>query len=145
MTTSATSPFIGRPDPPVTPDTAEWWDATRSQRLLVQVCEDCRRAQFYPRSICTHCGGTALSLQPVSGYARVYSHTTVYRSPDPACFAAPYVVALVRLTEGPLMLTNIVGAGALGVRCDDALDLCWEALPDGRQLPLFAVTTHMRN
>jgi hypothetical protein len=43
------------------------------------------------------------------------------------------------------MLTNIVGEGALGVHCDDALDLCWEALPDGRQLPLFTVTTHMRN
>ena len=40
--------------------------------------------------------------------------------------AAPYVVALVRLSEGPVVLTNVVGCDPADVRCDLPVTLTWE-------------------
>jgi uncharacterized protein len=114
--------------------TQEWWDATREERFLVQRCVACGTRQHYPRNICTACGATELVYDQATGRATVYSHTLVRRAPHPA-FTPPYVVALVRLEEGPLVLSNIVGVEQ--VRCDMPVRLVWEDLPDGRKLPLF--------
>jgi len=60
----------------------------------------------------------------------------VQRAPAPLP-AAPYVVALVRLVEGPLLMTNVVGCDPAEVRCELPVVLTWEAVEDGRNLPLF--------
>lgn len=123
---------IADPDPVTQP----WWDATREGRFLVQRCAACGHRQHYPRSICTACGGTDLTYDEASGRGTITSFTTVRRAPHPA-FTPPYVVALVRLEEGPVLLTNIVGVAPDDVRCDMPVRLTWEDLPDGRKLPLF--------
>jgi hypothetical protein len=116
--------------------TAPWWDATRERRLLVQRCRSCGHLQHYPRDICSACGALDPELVDASGHATVYSFTIVNRAPGPA-FEPPYVVALVRLEEGPVLLTNIVGCPPEDVRCDMAVTVTWEDLPDGRRLPMF--------
>ena len=131
--------FVGRPELPVTPETVAWWDATRERRLMVQQCQRCGHAQLYPRPICTSCGSLEVELSPAAGRGTIYSHTTVHRSPNPEFFVPPYVVALVRLDEGPLLLTNIVGGTAGDARCDDSVQVTWEPLTDGRALPLFVL------
>lgn len=113
--------------------TQPWWDATRGGRFLVQRCEACGHHQHYPRAVCTSCGSTSLGYVEASGRGTVYSYSVVHRAPYPA-FEPPYTVALVRLEEGPVVLTNIVGGD---VRCDSPVTLVWEDLPDGRKLPLF--------
>jgi uncharacterized OB-fold protein len=121
--------------PPVDRDTAPWWQATRARTLLVQTCQVCGHRQHYPRAVCTACGSAELGWTTASGHARVVSHTTVHRAPSPA-FPPPYVLALVRLDEGPQLLTAVDG----DVRCDDAVVLDWRPLPDGRHLPVFRPT-----
>lgn len=132
--TSETPP----PRPVAEPDatTQPWWDATRERRLLVQRCEACDHHQHYPRALCTACGGTDLDWSSASGDGVVVSHTTVHRAPHPA-FTPPYVVALVRLAEGPVLLTDLADADPTRVRCDQPVTLTWHPLPDGRHLPLF--------
>ena len=127
--------MIVEPRPVAEPDhvTQAWWDATRQRTFLVQRCDDCNHKQHYPRNVCTACGSDRLSYLEASGRATVYSFTTVRRAPYPS-FEPPYVVALVRLDEGPLVLTNIVSGEA---RCDARARLAWEDLPDGRKLPVF--------
>jgi uncharacterized OB-fold protein len=114
--------------------TQEWWDATRDGRFLLQRCAACGNRQHYPRNICVACGATDLAFDEATGRGTVYSHTTVRRPPHPA-FTPPYIVALVRLEEGPVVLTNIVGLEH--VRCDMPVRVVWEDLPDGRKLPMF--------
>jgi uncharacterized OB-fold protein len=46
-------------------------------------------------------------------------------------------VALVELREGVRMMTNIVDCPPDDVRSDMAVEVTWEQLSDGRQLPLF--------
>jgi uncharacterized OB-fold protein len=121
------------------PEAAEWWEATRVQHLLVQRCLGCAHRQLYPRTICTACHRTQLELIPTSGAGVVYSHSTVHRAPTG--FDAPYVVAIVRLAEGPRLLTRVIGCAPEDVRCDMAVRVAWEPLPDGRNLPVFIPET----
>lgn len=124
---------------PVTdPDslTEPWWQATRDERLLVQRCAACGNHQHYPRALCTSCASTDLDYAPTTGRGEVHSFTVVHRPPSPA-FEPPYVVALVRIEEGPMLLTNLVGCDPDEVQCDMPVKVVWEPLPDGRNLPLF--------
>ncbi|MFN2613999.1 MAG: Zn-ribbon domain-containing OB-fold protein [Actinomycetota bacterium] len=115
--------------------TQAWWDATRRATFLVQTCEGCAHRQHYPRALCTACGSTRLGWTEGSGRATVYSFTIVRRAPHPA-FDPPYVVALLRLDEGPTILSTIVRGEP---KCDARATLEWEDLPDGRKLPVFAM------
>jgi uncharacterized OB-fold protein len=119
--------------------TEPWWEATRSSRLVVQRCETCGHRQHYPRALCTACASTSLTFVEAQGTGSVYSYSIVHRSPHPA-FEPPYAVALVRLDEGPLLLSNITGCALEDVRCDMRVRVAWEPLADGRRLPVFEPT-----
>lgn len=136
--------FAERPDPPVTPDTQAWWDATREQRLTVQRCRACGHRQLYPRIVCTACSGQNLELVDSTGRGRVYSFSVVHRSPDPERFRPPYAVGLVRLDEGPVLTTNLLADPLESLECDQPVTVVWEPLPDGRHLPLFTPTSQER-
>lgn len=122
--------------PPVEPDeiTAPWWAATRESVLLLQTCRRCGHVQHYPRAVCTGCGGMELGWTAASGRGVVDSYTMIHRSPDPA-LPAGYLLARVRLAEGPILVTHLVGIDT--PRCDQPVILAWAPLIDGRQLPVF--------
>ncbi len=122
------------PPPPVDADTAGWWDATRERRLVVQECLACGALQHPPRPLCLTCGGVELGWREVGGGAQVDAWTVVHRSAGPG-FDPPYVLARVRLDEGPLLLSRLDGPP--GHRCGERVRLTWSALPDGRHLPVF--------
>ena len=99
-----------KPLPPVTADTAAFWEACAEGRLLLQRCRDCGHWQFYPRRLCVACGGRSLQWREASGRGEVKSWTIIRRAVSEAFAAdAPYVVALVTLSEGPTLMANIVG------------------------------------
>lgn len=123
-----------RPVAPADGVTQAWWEATRHRMLVVQRCDACEAVQHYPRPVCTSCGlAEGFTYAEASGGGTIYSFTVVHRAPHEA-FTPPYVVALVRLDEGPVLLTNITGGAPA---CDARVRLAWEPLPDGRNLPIF--------
>jgi uncharacterized OB-fold protein len=119
--------------------TAPWWEATRERRLLVQRCASCDGRQHPPRAVCIACGRTdALEWLDASGAAAVDTWTVVHRSPLPDV-ATPYVIARVRLDEGPILLTRL--EHEFEWRIGDRVTVTWAALDDGRALPIFARAT----
>jgi uncharacterized OB-fold protein len=127
-----------RPEPPSTEVSAPFWEATRTEQLLVQWCADCDRPIFYPRGACPRCLGDRLEWREARGTGRVYAVTVESRPQDPL-FAdrAPYAIALVDLDEGVRLLTNIVGCAPMAVKVGMPVTVTWEPLSDGRRLPLF--------
>ena len=127
-----------RYEPPVTDVSAPFWDATREKRLTIQRCADCERWIWYPRSACTGCLGEDLRWTDVAGAGSVYA-VTVHHRPGVAEMndRVPYAVALVELQEGVRMLTNIVDCDPESVRIGQQVLVAWEALSDGRNLPVF--------
>jgi uncharacterized protein len=98
---------------------APYWQAAAEERMVIQACGDCGAAIFPPRPLCPGCWSSAVEWRDASGLACVESFSVVHRAPNES-FAAevPYVVALVRLDEGPRMMTNIVGCAPGEVQID---------------------------
>jgi uncharacterized OB-fold protein len=101
----------GKPEPMVTPDTQPYWEAAARGVLSIQRCRQCRTAYFYPRPVCPHCGSTEVDWIAASGHATLLSYVISER--PAAGFTPPFVIAVVRLEEGPQMMTNIVGVAPI--------------------------------
>lgn len=125
--------------PPISPAAEPYWDATREQRLVLQWCRACERPIHFPREVCLGCLGTDLEFRPAAGTGTVYAVSVMPKPGNPGMAGrAPYAVALVDLDEGARLLTNIVTDDPFGVAVGDRVAVAWEALADGRHLPVFA-------
>ncbi|WP_150238359.1 Zn-ribbon domain-containing OB-fold protein [Nocardiopsis quinghaiensis] len=91
-----------------TPDTQEWFDRIDVGELTVAHCQNCALRFLYPRMCCPGCGSRAVGLIPVSGRGSVASWVVNHRGPGVFAEEAPYVIALVRLEEGPMLMSNIL-------------------------------------
>ena len=115
----------------------EWWTRIRAGEKLVQRCETCDYRQLHPRRRCNQCGGAKLTLQPVSGNAMLYTFTTIHHNaPSDFIDQVPYTLAVVRLQEGPQMLSRLVNCALDRVACDMPLRWRLETL-GGQLLPCF--------
>jgi len=132
------SPHAAKNLPQPTPDTLEWWEGCRQQRLLVQRCGACGAYQFYPRILCTRCDADILELVAACGRASVSSYTIV-RRPVSQGYAAetPYVVALLRLAEGPTMMSNIIGCAPEDVHVGMQVEVVFEPWSESITVPKF--------
>ena len=81
----------------------------RKQRygLVGEVCPHCEAKLFPPRDVCPECGQEARTLYTFSGRGQVYSYTTIYEPPAGFEEQAPYMVALIKLEEGPLVTAQL--------------------------------------
>lgn len=95
------------PTPLPTPDTAPYWEGAAAGELRIQQCTSCTEHYFYPRPFCPRCGSAEVEWRVTSGRATLISYVINHR-PVPAS-DEPLVIALVRLEEGPQMMSNIVG------------------------------------
>ena len=103
MTDTAANKIQPRP----TSTSQPYWEGCSQGELRIQQCNDCNHYQFYPRIMCTECGSRDLSWQVSSGKGSVASYTVVRRGVS-AAYPGPYVVALIDLTEGPRLMSEIV-------------------------------------
>ncbi len=135
------SDATGRPIPVATAVTEPYWEGCRRGQLLLQRCTSCGGSQFYPRTLCSGCGADTLEWAPASGAGEVAAYTVVRRAITPA-FAerVPYVVAIVRLAEGPQMMSHVVDCEPEAVRVGAAVQVGFEDLDGEASLPVFRLT-----
>lgn len=120
-TASADKPLPGLNDL-----TRPFYDACARGELHLQRCGDCGAWVYYPRHWCTACYSQSLEWQAVSGEGEVYSYSVVSYAPYPAYDDVPYVLATVRLREGPQMMTNLVECDPERVRVGMAVRVTFE-------------------
>jgi uncharacterized OB-fold protein len=125
-----------RIEPPVTPTSEPFWEATRQRRFLLQWCTDCDRAIFFPREVCPRCQGGRLEWRPSAGTGAIYTYTVEHHPQNPN-LTAPYAIALIDLDEGVRMMSNVVGCPSEAVQVGMKVRITWEVLSDGRNLPQF--------
>ncbi|MEJ0019882.1 MAG: OB-fold domain-containing protein [Acetobacteraceae bacterium] len=88
-----------------------FWDAAREHRLVVQSCPACGDRHFPPSPVCPKCLNAEQTWTECSGKATLESWVDFHRAYwDGYKDALPYRVCLVRLEEGPLLASNLVGA-----------------------------------
>jgi len=119
--------------------TQPFWDACREHRLVLQYSPSRDRYQFYPRPFLAGDGATDLEWREASGYGVIHA-LAIVRLPLIHGWPPPYVVALVRLREGPVMMSNIIAPdGSLPVvRVGSSVRVVWRERTDGMApLPVF--------
>jgi len=124
--------------PPPTPLSKPYWDGCNNRQLLLQKCSGCGHHQFYPRSFCTECGQKDPQWVQASGQGTVVTFTVV-RRPVSEAYAAdtPYVIALIRLAEGPVMMSQVTGCDAEQVTTGMSVQVVFQEWGDGVTVPNF--------
>lgn len=120
-----------------------FWAGATDGRLLIQRCATCGAHQFYPRPYCIVCEDEVEWVE-ASGRGEIYSLTTNHLKLSPE-LDPPYYVALIRLAEGPVLLTRIVDAAgaplARGAAIGDPVTVAWHPRDDAPPLPVFTVAS----
>jgi uncharacterized OB-fold protein len=117
-------------------NTAEFWDATRDQRLLLQFCAQTQRWQAYPRPVSIYTGRRDLEWREASGDGSLTSWT-VDRMIAPDAGAAPRIQALVDLAEGVRLLTWLVRSEVRDLHVGMPMRIAWIPMEDGLHWPAF--------
>lgn len=124
--------------PAVTPATAGYWRQLEGGVFVLPCCESCGHRWFPPATVCPRCLSDRVGYAPASGRGRIWSWTVMHRRYFDG-FEPPYAVAVIRLNEGPLVTSAIVGSRADDLRCDLPVRVVLEKFKDGRVLPYFEV------
>ena len=101
--------------PVVTADTAFFWEGTARGELRIQRCRGCGTLRHPPGPMCPACGAGKLEYLLAAGTGEVYSYVVHHHPPVPG-HQAPFVVALVELTEGVRMVGELLGVDPGQVR-----------------------------
>lgn len=113
------------------PESEPFWRAAADGRLVLPRCRKCGEHHWHPRVLCPLCGADDLEWVSSAGLGTVYSYSVV-RAP-----AGAYLLAYVRLDEGPVLLTNVVECGLDELAIDDRVGVRFRATDEGRAVPVF--------
>ncbi|MQA80490.1 MAG: hypothetical protein GEV10_18760 [Streptosporangiales bacterium] len=92
------------------------WDELGEERVVVQRCKECAAFVHPPTVACGNCLSTDLALAPVTGAGEVLAWTRMHLEYLEE-WPPPYVVAAVRLDEGPILMCTVTeGATEVGAR-----------------------------
>jgi len=120
---------------------APFWAAGLDGVLRLQKCSNCAHVRFPLDPICPRCLSPDHEWSDLSGRGTVQTFIRFHRAYDPSWEdRVPYVVALIQLDEGPVLISNVVGDGALQVRVDDPVEVVYELTGVDAALPQFRLT-----
>ncbi len=80
-----------------------WRIRYQRYRLEGTRCKDCGAIHYPPRLICDKCHSRNLEPFPLSGKGEVISYAVLLRGPTGFDVFTPYIYAMVRLEEGPIV------------------------------------------
>lgn len=120
------------PAPKVLPESLAYWQAADAGRLLVKRCTACGEHHHYPRDVCPFCWSNATEWREAAGTGTVYSHSTMGQGD------AAYTLAYVSLDEGPVLMTNLVGADPATWAVGQRVRVVFTPSDGGHAVPMFA-------
>ncbi len=125
-----------KPLPQIDALTKGFWEHARAGKLAVQVCLACGDAHFPACPVCPECLSDRQEWRATSGRGRLESWVEFHRAYWPG-FAAelPYRACLVKLEEGPILISNLVGDPA---EIGDPVHAVFEKVTDAVTLPKFS-------
>ena len=126
-----------RPEPPLTPRTAEYWQAGRDGVLKLATCQACGWRLHPPLPICPRCQGRDIRFEAVSGRGHVHAWTVNRYAWFPE-MPPPYVIAEVELVEQKdlLIMTSIVDCPAEALRTGLPVQVAFEPVGEA-WVPVF--------
>lgn len=137
MTTKEDMAVAEFPAPQTSGVSGPYWQALEEGRLVFQRCKPCGNAWLPPRTECPKCLSSQWQWETASGRAKLVSWVVYHHGYHPYYASRlPYNVAVVELTEGPRLMSNVVDANGGGLRIEMPLQLVIQR-ESGVALPRF--------
>lgn len=115
-----------------------FWDAAKQGRLVVQHCTACNDLHFPPGPVCPQCLSSDQDWQDVSGQGTLEGWVDFHRAYwDGFREMLPYRCCLVKLAEGPLLVSNLVDDS--DPKFGAAVRVVFETVTDEVTLPKFVL------
>ncbi len=110
---------------------AVWRRYPQRYRLVGNKCETCGNYYFPPKTVCPVCRrkGKLVEYQ-FSGKGRIESYTVVYTPPDGMEDQAPYVLAIIKLDEGPMLTAQVVDVEPSEVKIGMPVELVFRRISE---------------
>lgn len=123
--------------PLVTESDRPFWEAARRHELVAYRCLNC--GAYYPQvTECVACSSPKMAWVKVSGPAEVFTFCVFHQLYHPAWKGdIPYNVTFVKLAEGPLLMTNIVGCRNEDIRIGMPVEVVFDDVTPEVTLPKF--------
>jgi len=116
-----------------------FWDGARQGKLLLQYCKACGDTRFPPSHVCPNCLSSDQDWKEASGKGKLESWVDMHRAYwDGFKGELPYRVCLVRLEEGPVMVSSLVDKTD-NLRMGQPVRVVFDAVTDEVTLPKFTV------
>jgi uncharacterized OB-fold protein len=116
-----------------------FWAAAREGKLVLQHCPSCGDSRFPPGPVCPKCLAGEQDWVEASGRGVLESWVDMHRAYwDGFRDDLPYRVCLVRLAEGPVVVSNLVDKTD-NLRMGAAVRVAFDAVTDEVTLPKFAL------
>ena len=88
-----------------------WRESVHRYRLMGNQCGNCKRIFFPPRDICPICHRESIGKMKeftLSGNGTIESFSVVHDVPPAFTRQRPYIIAIIRLDDGPSVTGQIV-------------------------------------
>ncbi len=89
-------------------DNKWWWDAVDQGKVLIQRCKSCQTLRHPPRPMCGECQSIEWDSIESSLDGEVFSFTQLHYPKFPG-YQYPLVCAVISLSEGTRIISNVVG------------------------------------
>lgn len=122
-----------------TPETKPYWEGAKAHELRIQFCTECQKHFFYPRIFCPTCLSDAVEWRKVSGKGTLLTYVLSARPAPGFENELPYAIAIVKLDEGPHLMSNIVNTELTpaNLPAGMALEVVFHDVNDTITLPKF--------
>jgi uncharacterized protein len=128
-----------KPVPRVDTISQPFWAAAKEGRLLLQHCPSCGDIRFPPGPVCPKCLAGEQDWVESSGNGTLESWVDMHRAYwDGFKGDLPYRVCLVRLEEGPIVVSNLIDRTD-NLRMGAPVRVVFDAVTDDLTLPKFAL------
>jgi uncharacterized OB-fold protein len=130
-------PEIKKQLPLITASNKPFWEAARRHELVIYKCRSCGAA-YYQATACTACDKPDMAWVKAGGKGDVFTFCVYHQPFHPAWKDdIPYNVAYVKIDEGPLLMTNIVGCENKDIYIGMPVEVVFDDINEEVTLPKF--------
>jgi uncharacterized OB-fold protein len=114
-----------------------FWEACREGRFLLHRCNRCNRC-YWPASRCVEHGTADMQWVDSAGRGTLYTYTVMHHAYSPSMKnKTPYVVAVVKMDEGPFFHSNVIDCPLDQIQIGMHLRAVMNQHDSGLTLPVF--------
>jgi uncharacterized OB-fold protein len=130
-------PEIKKQLPLITASNQAFWDAAKRHELAAYKCLNCG-ALYSQQGDCAACYSQQGEWVKVSGRGEVFTFCVYHQAFNPAWKDdIPYNVAYVKLAEGPVLMTNVIGCENKDIYIGMPVEVVFEDVTAEVTLPKF--------